>query len=115
MGGQIWHDRTTIHHFFELDVELKCNLQHGTAQTTTLRNTDVLVVDGFSMLDALFRTMEDLCRCYAKKGSSKYPWGSRHVILLGDPVQLPVSNWDIFGTNLWISFSVLLLREVVAP
>ena len=66
------------------------------------------------MLDAtLFRTMEGLCRRYAKKGSSKHPWGGRHVILLGDPAQLPaVSSRDIFGTDLWKTFSVLLLREV---
>ena len=104
----------TIHRFFNLDIELNCNLQHGTAQTTTLRKTDVLVVDEFSMLDAtLFRTMEGLCRRYAKKGSSKHPWGGRHVILLGDPAQLPaVSTRDIFGTDLWKTFSVLLLREV---
>ena len=104
----------TIHRFFNLDIELNCNLQHGTAQTTTLRKTDVLVVDEFSMLDAtLFRTMEGLCRRYAKKGSSKHPWGGRHVILLGDPAQLPaVSSRDIFGTDLWKTFSVLLLREV---
>ncbi len=37
----------------------------------------------------------------------------RHVILLGDPAQLPaVSRKDVFGTTLWIQFSVLLLREV---
>ena len=101
----------TIHRFFNLDIELKCNLQHGTAQTTTLRKTDVMVVDEFSMLDAtLFRTMKGLCRRYAKKGSSKHPWGGRHVILLGDPAQLPaVSSRDIFGTDLWKTFSVLLL------
>ena len=104
----------TIHRFFNLDIELTCNLQHGTAQTTILRKTDVLVVDEFSMLDAtLFRTMEGLCRRYAKKGSSKHPWGGRSVILLGDPAQLPaVSSCDIFGTHLWRTFSVLLLREV---
>ena len=77
----------TIHRFFNLDIELNGNLQHGTAQTTTLRKTNVLVVE-FFMLDAtLFRTMEGLCRRYARKGSSKHPWGGRHVILLGDPAR----------------------------
>ena len=53
----------TIHRFFNLDIELNCNLQHGTAQTTMLRKTNVLVVYEFSMLNAtLFRTMEGLCR-----------------------------------------------------
>ena len=66
------------------------------------------------MLDAtLFRIMEGLCRRYAKRGSSKHPWGGRSIILLGDPAQLPaVSNCDIFGTHLWSTFNVLLLREV---
>ena len=74
----------------------------------------MLVVVEFSMLDATsFRTMEGLCRRYAKKGSSNHPWGGRSVIQLDDPAQLPaVLNRDIFGTHLWRNFSVLLLREV---
>ena len=41
------------------------------------------------------------------------PWGGRHVILLGDPAQLPaVGQRDIYGTTLWAKFSVLVLREV---
>ena len=97
-----------------MDIELNCNLLHGTAQTTTLRKTDVLVVDELSMLDAtLFQTTEGLCRRYAKKSSSKHPWGGRHVILFGDPAQLPaLSSRDIFGTDLWKTFSVLLLSEM---
>ena len=104
----------TIHRFFALKIDLNCNLRHGTAQTTTLRKTNVLVVDEFSMLDTtLFRTMEGLFRRYVKKSSSKHPWGGRHVILLRDAAQLPaVSSRDIFGTDLWKTFSVLLLQEV---
>ena len=53
------------------------------------------------------------CQKFAKHGSSRYPWGGRHVILLGDPAELPaVSGVDIFGTYLWHKFSVLLLREI---
>ena len=103
----------TIHYFFNLDIDLNFDPQHGTAQTTMRRKTDVLVIDEFSMLDAtLFRNMEGLCRRYAKKGSSKHPWGGRSVILLGDPAQLPAISRDIFGTELWRTFAVLLLREV---
>ena len=41
-----------------------------------------------------------------------YP-GGRHVILLGDPAQLPaVSRRDIFGTRLWQNFAIIELREV---
>ena len=37
------------------------------------------------------------------------PWGGRHVLLFGDPAQLPpVSNTDIFNTKIWLnSFSVM--------
>ena len=80
----------TIHHFFNLNIHLNCNLQHSTAQTTRQCNTNVLVVNELSMLNAtLFRTMEGLCRCYARKGSSKHHWGGRYVIMPGDPAQLP--------------------------
>ena len=66
------------------------------------------------MLDFfLFRTAEGLCRKFSKYKSSSQPWGGRHVILLGDPAQLPsVSRKDIFGTQLWRTFTVLLLREI---
>ena len=40
-------------------------------------------------------------------------WSGRHIILLGDPAQLPaVGQRDIFDTKLWTTFSVLLLREI---
>ena len=79
-----------------------------------LRKTDVLVIDEFSMLDyCLFRVAEGLCRKFAKKHVSRHPWGGRHVILLGDPAQLPaVSRRDIFGTRLWQNFTIIVLREV---
>ena len=41
-------------------------------------------------------------------------WGRRHVILFGDPAQLPpVSNTDIFNTKVWFNFSILQLKEIV--
>ena len=105
---------TTIHNFFCLDLEYNTSLENGTFQTTRLRKTDVIVIDEFSMLDFyLLRIVEGLCRKFAKCGSSRHPWGGRHVLLLGDPAQLSaVSGVDIFGTYLWHNFTVLLLREI---
>ena len=35
------------------------------------------------------------------------------MIMLGDPAQLPaVGRSDIFGTQLWRTFSILILREI---
>ena len=41
--------------------------------------------------------------------------GGHHVLLFGDPAQLPpVSNTDIFNTKIWLnSFSVMQLKEPV--
>ena len=66
------------------------------------------------MLDYyLFRTPEGLCRKFAKHSVSRLPWGGRHVIMLGDPAQLPaVGRSDLFGTKLWRTFSILVLREI---
>ena len=66
------------------------------------------------MLDYfLFRTAEGLCRKFAKQCVSRLPWGGRHVIMLGDPAQLPaVGRSDLFGTQLWQTFSILVLREI---
>ena len=106
---------TTVHNLFALDILYDSSLEEGTVQVAKLRKTDVLIIDEFSMLDSfLFRTAEGLCRKFSGKAHSRgRPWGGRHVILLGDPAQLPaVGQRDIFGTSLWRTFSVLLLREV---
>ena len=106
--------RGTIHNFFSLDIDCNSTLENGTVEVARLRKTDVLVIDEFSMLDYhLFRVAEGLCRKFAKKHVSCHPWGGRHVILLGDPAQLPaVSRRDIFGTRLWQKFAIIVLREV---
>ena len=103
----------TIHNFLSLDVDCNSSVENGTVQVARLCKTDVIVIDEFSMLDHLFRVAEGLCRKFVKKHVSSHPWGGRHVILLGDPAQLPaVSCRDIFGTRLWQKFAILLLREI---
>ena len=53
------------------------------------------------MIDCtVFMTIEQLCRRFSFKDSRYVPWGGHHVLLFGDPAQLPpVSNTDIFNTK----------------
>ena len=85
----------------------------STVDASLVKKTDVLIIDELSMIDCtLFITIEHLCRRF----SSRYkPWGGRHVLLFGDPAQLPpVSNTDIFNTKIWLnSFSVMQVKEPV--
>ena len=62
----------------------------------------------------LFMNIEQLCRKYTTKDGRYKAWGGRHVILFGDPAQLPpVSNTDIFNTHTWFNFKILQLKEIV--
>ena len=105
----------TIHNFFRLDITGKTSLQNGTVDATALRKTDVIICDELGMIDCkIFLTMEHLCRRFSTKDGRYKPWGGRHILLFGDPAQLPpVSNTDIFNTKLWSHFSILQLREIV--
>ena len=106
---------TTIHNFFSLDIDGKTSLEKGTVEASVVKKTDVIIIDEFSMIDCtIFITIEHLCRRFATKNGQYKPWGGRHVLLFGDPAQLPpVSHADIFNTRLWVKFSILQLKEVV--
>ena len=100
---------TTIYNFFEINIYGKSSLENGTVDASLVKKTDVLIIDELSMIDcSLFITIEHLCRRFSSKDNRYKPWGGRHVLLFGDPAQLPpVSNTDIFNTKIWLSFLVL--------
>ena len=107
---------TTIHNFFKIDISGKSSLENGTIDASLVKKTDVLIIDELSMIDcSIFITIEHLCRRFSYKDNRYKPWGGRHVLLFGDPAQLPpVSNTDIFNTKIWLnSFSVMQLKETV--
>ena len=106
---------TTIHNFFKLDITGKSSLENGTVDSVILKKTNVIIIDEFAMIDAkIFLIIEQLCRKYTTKDGRYKAWGGRHVILFGDPAQLPpVSNTDIFNITLWFNFSILQLKEIV--
>ena len=104
---------TTLHNFYGLDINGDSHLEKGNIQAARLRKTDIIVIDEFSMLDFfIFRTAEGLARKFTEKSVSNICWGGRHIIMQGDPAQLPaVGRADIFSTHLWQTFYILVLRE----
>jgi len=80
-----------------------------------IRKTDVIIIDEFGMIDCqLFLTIEQLCRRFSTKDGHCKPWGGCHILLFGDPAQLPLICYtDIFNTKLWHSFHLMLLKEIV--
>ena len=106
----------TIHNFFKIDISGKSTLENGTVDASLVKKTDVLIIYELSMIDCtLFITIEHLCRKFSSKNNRYKPWGGHHVLLFGDPAQMPpVSNTDIFNTKIWLnSFSVMQLKEPV--
>ena len=106
---------TTIHNFFKLDITGTSSLENGTVDAALIKKTDVIIMDEFAIIDArIFTIIEQLCRKYTMKDGRYKAWGGRHVILYGDPAQLPpVSNTDIFNAMLRFNFKLLQLKEIV--
>jgi len=80
-----------------------------------VKKTDVIIIDEFAMIDCqIFLTIEQLCRRFTTKDGRYKPWGGHHVILFGDPPQLPpVSHCDIFNTKPWLNFAILLSHGLI--
>ena len=100
-----------MHHFFRLDIDCKTYLEKGTAEYKLVQDCDMFVIDEFSLLERdVFLTIDKLLRELAFGGK---PFGGKHIILLGDPAQLPAINNDIYGTFTWKKFDIILLAEVM--
>ena len=65
------------------------------------------------MTQELFWKVQDLCHDVSRNDSRAKPFGGKHIILLGDPAQLPTVGMTFFRTALWMRFKVLLLKDVV--
>lgn len=104
---------TTVHNFFRMDINCQSYLEKGTLEHKIVRDTAVLIIDEFSMLEFnVFLAMDRITRQASipkKRGS---PFGGKHVILIGDPAQLPAIDKDIYDSWLWQNFDILMLKEV---
>lgn len=104
---------TTVHIFFRMDVNCKCYLEKGTLDHKIVRDTEVLLIDEFSMLEFnVFHPMDKITREASIPKNRRFPFAGKHVILIGDPAQLPAIDKDIYDSWLWQNFDILMLKEV---
>ena len=108
-------DGTTVHYAFGLDHELESSIEGSSILEKQLAEMDVFIIDECSMLTkTLFHKVQDLCHYVSRNHNRTKPFGGKHVILLGDPAQLPPVGATIFNTSLWTRyFQILLLKDVV--
>ena len=92
----------TLHHFFQMNIQSRSRSEPGTFEYDMVSNTDLLISDEFSLLEMKpFLTVDKILKGMANMKNQQYmPFGGKHVILLGDPAQLPAIREDIFDTFL---------------
>ncbi|MCP3664444.1 MAG: AAA family ATPase, partial [Gammaproteobacteria bacterium] len=101
----------TVHHFFRMDADLKTKLEWGIPEQQILTRTNVLVIDEFSMLDdETLQRIDGLCRKFSLRKDK--PYGNKHVILCGDPCQLPPIRTPIYTSRLFEPFKIAILKEI---
>ena len=103
----------TLHHFFQMDIHSKSRLETGTIEYDIINNTDLIIIDEFSLLELRpFLIIDKISRDMANaKNQEHMPFGGKHIILMGDPAQLPAIEQDIFDTFLWRKFDIVMLKD----
>ena len=104
----------TLHHFLQMDIHCKSRLERGTIEYDIINNTDLIIIDEFSLLEKRpFLTTDRILRDIANaKNEENMPFGGKHIIFMGDPAQLPAIEEDIFDTFLWKKFDIVMLKDV---
>jgi len=103
----------TIHSFLKMDIECHSFLEPGLMEYQAVLDSQMIIIDEFGMLEMkVFLALDKLLRKIAIGKNHAKPFGGRHVILTGDPCQLPAIEKDIFGSYLWEKFEVMVLKDV---
>ena len=105
---------TTLHYFLKLNLELESSLEKGTLDYLLVQQTDIVIVDEFSMMaDKWLISLEKICRETAIPSKRFRPYGGKTIILIGDPMQIaPIEN-DIYSTYQWGRFTPIVLKETL--
>ena len=94
----------TIHSLFSLSLDLVWQIKEGMILWWMIRNADIIIVDEFSLLsNKPSHTLNDILH---KVRRDKWnPFGGITMLLVGDPLQLPAVDLNIFnGALFWNHF-----------
>ena len=90
----------TIHNLISLSLDLDWQSKEGTILWWMICNADMILVDEFSLLsNKLLHTLNDIL--HQVQRDKRNPFEGITVLLVGDPLQLPAVDLDIFDSALF--------------
>ena len=103
----------TIHTLFSLSLDLDWQIKEGTILWWMIRNADMIIMDEFSLLsNKLLHTLNDIPHKVCR--DKRNPFGGITMLLVGDALQLPAVDLDIFDSALFRNhFVPFVLTEVM--
>ena len=101
----------TVHHFLKMDIECTSYLEKGSTEYALVKNCKLVVIDEFTLIErVVFEAVDKIFRLVTN--NLEKPFGGKHIILMGDPAQLPAIDEDIFDCPTWRRFDILMLEDV---
>ena len=103
----------TIHSLLSLSLDLEWQIKEGTTLWWMIRTADMNIVDEFPLLsNKLLHTLHDVL--HKVRRDKRNPFGGITVLLVGDPLQLPAVDLDIFDGALFRNhFVPFVLTDVM--
>ena len=103
----------TIPNLFSLSLDLEWQMKDGTTFWWMTQNADMIILDEFSLLsNKLLHTLHDVL--HKVRRYKRNPFGYITVLLVGDPLQLPAIDLDIFDSSVFRNhFIPFILTEVM--
>ena len=104
----------TIHSMFKFDTKYKSHIYPSTMEAWLIRFCDIWIIDEMSMIDEyLMDEIELNIRKHVFHYDQTTRFGGKHIILVGDPAQLPSRNKPWFSGEHFKHFTTFTLKTLV--
>ena len=102
----------TIHSLFSLSLDLECQIKEGTIFLWMIRYGDMIIVHEFPLLlDKLVHTLNDII--HKMRRDKRNLFAGITILLVGDQLQLPAVDLDMFDSALFRNHFVLFVLTQV--